>query len=384
MAIGARDFLPLLLSARGVAAGAVFLSHLEFAAWGGGESLTSRLMARGSWGVTLFFVLSGFLLTRPWVAAARGSGAVPDVRRYAAHRAVRILPAYWVALVVVLLTTGAGASLAAMVANGLLLQVYTGALLPGFVQTWSLCTEVAFYVVLPLLAPIVYRRGRGPAMTILGIGVAMSLAMLTWSALDPTGPVGAAHLWLPGTFLWFAGGMVLAEFETEVRGGALPGILRKPSVWLAIAVGLYAATALPQFGEVGLAQLSTVQFVGLHAMFACSAVALLTALLLPGAQGTFWGVVMMSRPMQWLGRISYAVFLWQMLISIAAYRLLGIAEFSGTFWGPAILSVALTLAVSQLSWWLVEQPSHRWLSRRERTATSPPRRAASDDVAERT
>ena len=48
--------------------------------------------------VGLFFVLSGFLLARPWIAAARGERPMPDVRRFAVQRIARIGPAYWVAL----------------------------------------------------------------------------------------------------------------------------------------------------------------------------------------------------------------------------------------------------------------------------------------------
>jgi acetyltransferase len=49
-------------------------------------------------GVVLFFVLSGFLLYRPFLAAAHGERPFPALRAYAARRAARLLPAYWFAL----------------------------------------------------------------------------------------------------------------------------------------------------------------------------------------------------------------------------------------------------------------------------------------------
>ena len=49
-------------------------------------------------GLVLFFVLSGFLLSRPWFAAALGERRPPSIGRYARSRAARILPAYYAAL----------------------------------------------------------------------------------------------------------------------------------------------------------------------------------------------------------------------------------------------------------------------------------------------
>src|SRR3954447_18052973 len=49
-------------------------------------------------GLVAFFVLSGFLLSRPWFAAALGERRPPSLRRYLRARAARILPAYYVAL----------------------------------------------------------------------------------------------------------------------------------------------------------------------------------------------------------------------------------------------------------------------------------------------
>ncbi len=82
------------------------------------------LLARMDVGVAIFFVLSGFLLYRPW-ACATLAGRTPRARRYLWRRAVRILPAYWVALVVVLLTV-ADASPADAVRHLTLTQLYGG------------------------------------------------------------------------------------------------------------------------------------------------------------------------------------------------------------------------------------------------------------------
>ena len=66
-------------------------------------------------GVPIFFVLSGFLLYRPFVRARLSGSEAPDTEAYGWRRVMRILPAYWIALVVVGL---AGATIAGCWACG--------------------------------------------------------------------------------------------------------------------------------------------------------------------------------------------------------------------------------------------------------------------------
>ena len=86
---------------RGAAALGVVLAHAGGVTGtvhkGFGGSLVSNLDA----GVTLFFVLSGFLLYRPYRAAQADDRPGPRLRDYARRRVLRIVPAYWVALTVI-------------------------------------------------------------------------------------------------------------------------------------------------------------------------------------------------------------------------------------------------------------------------------------------
>src|SRR3954469_6463718 len=88
---------PLLDPLRAVAALAIVVTHTAEL---GGFNTTHAL---GAWtvrldcGVAGFFVLSGSLLPRPFVAAGRDGRGAPRVARYARRRALRILPGYWVA-----------------------------------------------------------------------------------------------------------------------------------------------------------------------------------------------------------------------------------------------------------------------------------------------
>ena len=105
-------------------------------------------------GVPIFFVLSGFLLFRPWVKAAAVGSPPPSVRRYAWHRVRRIMPAYVVTVLLAYLlyhfrTAGPnpGHTWAGLLRNLTLTQIYTdnygyAYLHQGLTQMWSLAVEV--------------------------------------------------------------------------------------------------------------------------------------------------------------------------------------------------------------------------------------------------
>jgi peptidoglycan/LPS O-acetylase OafA/YrhL len=121
-------------------------------------------------GVILFFSLSGFLLYRPFAAAVVRGVHGPGVRTYLRNRALRILPACWVILLVTSVALGAAllrdASSALVVGSTVgqpltllkdvaLVQSYDPwTLLTGIGPAWSLVIEVAFYVTLPLVAAL--------------------------------------------------------------------------------------------------------------------------------------------------------------------------------------------------------------------------------------
>src|SRR6185312_15424887 len=94
--------VPGLDGLRGLAALAVVVLHVWMyteANTPGHPVFVDAVLGELRVAVGLFFVLSGFLLARPWIAAARGERALPDLRRFALKRLARIGPAYWVALV---------------------------------------------------------------------------------------------------------------------------------------------------------------------------------------------------------------------------------------------------------------------------------------------
>ena len=98
------DQIPEIESLRGVAAWSIVVFHVwvftstSTPGWNLGPATVFMRPLQS--GVYLFFVLSGFLLYRPFVEAAWGDAGAVSIRRYLRNRALRILPAYWFVLLV--------------------------------------------------------------------------------------------------------------------------------------------------------------------------------------------------------------------------------------------------------------------------------------------
>jgi peptidoglycan/LPS O-acetylase OafA/YrhL len=353
--------VPALDGVRGAAALLVVLTHVAFQT---GEVLRGAhgaVLARFDFGVALFFVLSGLLLYRPWAAADLGTGRAPSTRRYLRRRAVRILPAYWLVVVVALATGARAVADPATAARHLTLtQVYAGRLLPDLTQTWSLCTEVAFYLLLPVAAAVLARCGSRARLALLAGTV---LVAWTWTGLSAGGVLPArAGTWLPGHADWFAGGMLLAALVEQARAdsaswaGRLEADLRSaPGTLLALAAGLGALACTPLAGPRTLAAVAPGGAVAKEALYLAVAVLVVGAALVAGPR-TAVSRLLGSPPAQWCGRVSYGVFLWHLLVLDAAMRILGVPLFGGRFWLVATVTVAGSLLVAAGSWYAYERP----------------------------
>lgn len=191
---------PALDGVRGLAVLCVVLYHgvrlVVLGSHGPGGSDASPLWWPAStarFALDAFFVLSGFLVIGSWTSMRkRHPRLAPAARQYAARRAARILPAYWVSLIV-LVPLVAPHLLASPGKLGLLatMQQY---LLPGLpsevnVVYWSLTTEVHFYVVAPVLAVLL---GRFAGWKVVAAFVAVTVAWRFWlpAGLPPSLVVG--------------------------------------------------------------------------------------------------------------------------------------------------------------------------------------------------
>jgi peptidoglycan/LPS O-acetylase OafA/YrhL len=365
--------LPVLEVYRAGAALLVVLTHVGFVSGAGLRGPWAGWLARGEAGVAVFFVLSGFLLMRPWVGAAVGRRPPVRVRAYLWRRALRLLPAYLVAVagVALLVPSAAGAAPADWLAAVTVTSSYREApLLPGFTHTWSLGTEVAFYLVLPLLARAwlgrrpagTARRAAVRALLVAGVLVVAALAWRTWFLAAEDGPAGALA-WLPGHLDWFAAGMALAWLRERGAAGG-PAVARAaaaaPGAWFAVAVSCYWVSTTPLCGPLGLARSTVGAGLLKHVLYLGFAVALLVPAVFGNPAGR-WQRIAGSPLLVRLGAVSYGLFLWQMVVLIALVEHLGIPPFSGHF-GPLLLAVlTLGTAAATASWLLLERPlQRRW------------------------
>src|SRR6201993_3171146 len=159
---------------RACAAMGVVVTHVALQT-GHSGGITGRLLGRFDLGVAVFFALSGFLLWRGHAAAAHGVGACPATGAYLRSRFAPIMPAYLVAVIVVLtlLPQAHGSSRTVWLANLTLTQVYVPlTLTAGLTQMWSLSVEVSFYLALPIFAMLAARlpvRARIPGIAVLAV-----------------------------------------------------------------------------------------------------------------------------------------------------------------------------------------------------------------------
>lgn len=359
---GVRSFLPAVEGMRACAAIGVVVTHVAFQTGHSGGA-AGRLFARFDLAVAVFFALSGFLLWRGHAAAARGLRAAPATGHYLRSRAVRIMPAYLVAVVVILslFPDADRASPTVWLANLSLTQIYVPLTLTGgLTQMWSLSVEVAFYLALPVLALLAGRIRVGLRVPVIA---GLAAASWAWGWIPFGSPSGINPLnWPPAFFSWFAAGMLLAEWIYSPIG-PLHRWARRRLPMAAVALVAYLVAASPLAGPEGLLPGTPKQFAVKTAMGALVALALVAPLVLdrPNTPHRFLG----TAGMVMLGRWSYGLFIWHLAALGMAFPVLGRFAFSGHM--PAVLALTLFfgIAIAAVSYALVESPCREALRRWE-------------------
>jgi peptidoglycan/LPS O-acetylase OafA/YrhL len=350
--------MPGLDGLRAVAALLVVLTHVGFLTGAVSFGVVGRLLGRGDLGVSIFFALSGFLLYaamgREWARTGR-----VDVAAYYARRAVRVLPAFWLGLLVVGLVVRPSARV--WLANATLTQIYVpDALLDGYTQTWSLATEISFYLVLPLAFLALRRRTNRPsvALRLLAATWVLGVAAAVVSGLVEVGGDTLAGRWLPAHWPEFALGMALAvvrDAPTLRAHRVLRDLAAYPGTCLALAGGAYLLATTTVAGPLTLGPVAGVQLAGKGVLGSVVTAGLMVPLLF-GAGRDAYSHALGSAPARYLGRISYGVFLWHLPVFEAIYAVTGIDYFTGGALALLAVGVPLTLALAALSERLVERP----------------------------
>jgi peptidoglycan/LPS O-acetylase OafA/YrhL len=382
-----------LAAVRAVGATCVVGTHVAFYTGRTTRGPFAGSLGRLDVGVALFFVLTGFLLFRPYVQASLTGRAMPRTGRYLRHRALRILPAYWLVVAVCMLTLpalGANSRMSDLLHHLTLTQIYgLGIQHTGLTQNWSLCVEVSFYLVLPLLARLVLVRGSHRlAWVLLGV---LGLASAIWNPyLTATNVLDGriAGQWLPSFLDWFVAGMALALAQVQLTDPRLPAssrlrwledLARSPGTCWAAAVAVFAVATSALAGPTtirAVVDAPTASGVLVKNLLYLTVAVLVVLPLVLGAQGGgLTRQLLAAAPVQWLGQISYGVFLWHLAVLEGLLRVTHHPLFTGSWLAMFAATWCLTIPVAYASYRFVERPLMTW---RRRPAVIPSPRSSAD------
>lgn len=363
---------------RAVAAWLVLLSHVAFWSGASEDGVIGGLSARGELGVAIFFALSAFLLSTPFVRRALGEPVQWSPRTYLVRRAARILPAYLLALLAVVVAAvvigGAAADVLdvpTVLVHLVIGQGWTDETFQSFTQTWSLTSEVTFYLVLPLVAALMAPLAKGDSPTssarrllLLLLVVGVGGLVVQWGAgFLPDGRLaGVVGTSAAGHAAWFALGAAVAVVLEAERVGApvsqrplLEVVRTSPGTLVVLAGVLWLVASTPLAGPRGLDPASPGQALAAEVLYGLVALCLLLAATSRGltellAESPFAGLA------RWLGDISYAVFLWHVLVLQVAFEMLDLQLFAAPFGLTLVLVTVVSVGLAHLSWSLLERP----------------------------
>lgn len=257
-------------------------------------------------------------------------------------------------------------------ANLGLVQVFVPlTLTDGLTQMWSLSVEVAFYLVLPLLAFALVRL-RGPAARLRVPAILALIAVsLTWAFVPVSTPGGIHHdNWLPGYLPWFGAGMLLAELAVSPPGRMHRWAHHRVRMFLVAAVA-FALTATDLAGPEGLVRPEPWQYAVKMALGAVISFALMAPLVLSDTSTHRY----LASPLALaVGRWSYGIFIWHLAVLSIVFPVFGLVPFTGHFVYILFLTTVMSVAVASASYALVEEPARRAVKRweaRARSADSP-------------
>ena len=362
---------PLVDGARAIAVFAVIGVHVAFAAEATGDSLAGRLLSHLNLGVTIFFVISGFLLYRPFIAHRAGGPAPLSTTSYFWNRFLRIYPAYALVVTVLILLPGVNAltGVAPWKVYGLLQTLPFGdgrycadpLFGCGLEQTWSLVVEASFYLALPLYflgSEFLFHRAGRPRWAPLELAILGLLSLI--SVLLSFDLIGVESPWSNSTVIgyvpWFALGMGMAI--VSVMGWRVSVVERWPGLIWAVAIAGYVALALWLPGTPFLFDRED------RLVFFLASGLIAAAVLAPAVFGREREAIphrVLGNPIvAWLGLISYGLFLWH-------YAVVG--ELADSALGDSALGLfaattALTVLLGAASYYLLERRVLRFKRRR--------------------
>jgi peptidoglycan/LPS O-acetylase OafA/YrhL len=359
---GDRRFRPDVQGLRAVAIALVVLYHADIPGIGGGYV-----------GVDVFFVISGFVITGV-LLRERETRQRTSILSFYGRRARRIIPAASVVIVVTVIaafhylgpltghvTAIDGQWAALFLANFHFAASETNYLAsqrpPSALQNfWSLAVEEQFYIVYPTLFVLCARLGRRLSLRLRlsVVLVAVIVASYTYSIVLTSANAPSAFF-SPLTRAWeLALGALIAVSAESLR--RLPGTLAALAGWLGLGAIAVAATTLSS-ASVYPGALVAIPVVGAGLVIAA------------GTAQPRWGAERLLRlgPLQFLGLISYSLYLWHWPILIIATQHRGASALPVA---DNLLLVLCAAVLATLTYWFVENPfRHAGILRTRRWAS---------------
>ncbi|MER9228582.1 acyltransferase [Mesorhizobium sp. M0664] len=334
----AQGYRPQLDGLRAIAIGLVGLEH-----FGGPWIRTHFPVGAGALGVQLFFVLSGFLITRNLLSRLEQAPAGETIRRFYIGRAVRLMPAYYLTLLV-LFVLGMPEVHDFILWHLTYTSNYLAAAGGPLLVFWSLAVEEQFYLLLPLLILLSGRNAARVAVFLIGTGLLLRILVLA-TPIDRF----AFELSIFGKFEILGLGVLIGALSyAESRRGRR--LRAGPGWWLAgLACLAFQCVAWYVAGNGILRHLTFNLTVGVY--FACLVVQADAER--PGLLARFSGF----RFVRFVGKISYGIYLTH-LFFLKLFESSTVVEWFGTIplWGQGLSAVVLSLCVPTVSWFLMESP----------------------------
>ena len=368
---------------RGIAMTMVFLAHVAVNA-DPGSGLENyhafkQVVGRFDLALATFFVLSGYLIARPFLRSFVLGTKRPSVRRFARNRLLRIVPAFYLIAALILLRFGLDGAISPtpdnpsgtapasawwqLVSVFTFTQSYTtgSATLP-IGQAWSLDVEVAFYAAIPIAAAIAYRLGtrlRTPATraraALLFVGGLALVSIYLRQHNDNTlatlaSPPLIIYAFLPGVALAIAEPWAVPVFRDRPRRATR-------FAWAAVGLALLAY-ALYCYWDFNVETTQIHHALGrrslMAALFGMALLAALIALQLGTGKVPRWAD---NRATNWMGERSYAFYLLHVWIIFEVINLVGAdAGTPQLVVAMLLIGFPVTLLLAALSWKYYERP----------------------------
>ena len=362
---------------RAVAAVSVLLSHaLVLPAVSEGRAVSGLPFMASlslSAGVFLFFALSGYLIAGPFLRALTRERAFPSGAGYAIRRSVRILPAYWVALIAAILLIEPALRLGEVLMHATLTFGPVLTERGRYISIgWTLGVEALFYAFVPLAALAAYRLARRRpvrvetlVLGVLGVWAFSAVWAIGWGLADPLSPGGVSvgegivhtgfglieplYHFCPGILVF----LLLHPAGADRRHRLWRGVAAArahPFALLGAAAVLWVVTAvISRPGESEAAQAA----IGQINAVACGLI--LFGVLCAGPR--LRPAILAAAP---IGLISYGVYLWHGVLFDALVHeggtLLSDSLGPAGFAARAAVFLAVALPLGALSWLLIERP----------------------------